>query len=486
MRRDTGLMLACVALLAAITIGWGERIGIHNGEGWDGEAYAAWARDLPATMHTGVTEFQSKRVLPSVLVYYGLDAVGAAHDRGNVILAFQLLDALALLVSCLLLTRIAALLEWSRPATWAAFLALFLSFANARAALYYPVETDPLAFVLAMTIAWAYLGRRPIVHGLATLAASFTWPALTAVGLIMLLLPRPRAPLPASAERWRLPAARAIAVAAGALLVLAIEYSLHHPIAPGGWGGAPSFLQYAHRDLEWVTIAYLAILVALAAFFLANQESTWSIRPYLRDIGWRRLAAGLAGAVAILAIGAVWTRQVGTQGIGFTWRDLWNYYAANAVRAPLWNVVHQVVYFGPIILVSIAAWPRIATVVGRWGPAATLVMAMLAISAVNTDARHLLHLMPLAVVATISATAAWWSWPRVVAFGALAAAWSKLWWHIGYTQIHESRSWPDLRWFMHQGPWASDETFLWHLGGMVVTVALLIAAMRLRDPTTST
>src|ERR1700733_15211101 len=115
-RRDVIAMLAIVAIGCAITIAWGERIGVNHGEGWDGQAYAQWARDFPhAVLDVGVTPYQSQRVLPSAIVY-------ASH--AGAIFGFQLLDALALLVTAALLARIAHVLGWSRSAAWGAFVGM--------------------------------------------------------------------------------------------------------------------------------------------------------------------------------------------------------------------------------------------------------------------------------------------------------------------------------------------------------------------------
>ena len=141
-RRDALMMIAAVAVLAAVTIGWGERIGVNGGAGWDGQAYVSWARDFPGAMRSGFTVYQSKRVVPSAIVYGALRALGNPRSDRDVIVAFQVLDALALIASALFLHLIARALAWSRAAAWAGFALTFLGFDLARNALYYPA-LDP-------------------------------------------------------------------------------------------------------------------------------------------------------------------------------------------------------------------------------------------------------------------------------------------------------------------------------------------------------
>jgi hypothetical protein len=472
-RQDLAVMIAIIIAGSAVTILLGERIGIYRGEGWDGQAYAAWARDFPKEiLETGVTTFKSERILPSAVLYLALSVVGAAHSGDNVIAAFQLFDALALVVTAILLVRIALLLGWSRTQTWVAFVATFLGFANAREALYYPTMTDPAAFALGMGTVWAYLARRPIAQWVIAFASAFTWPALVAFGFAASILPRPAEPLPTTTGRWQRWLAIGLAVAAAAFIVMWFVYVLSNTVGIERW------LVRAHHDLYPVTIACIVISTSLAAYIVARQPETWSVWPYLRGVGWQRIAFGVVAVAAILVLRELWHERAGTKGYGFGWRELRHYYVANAVLGPLWNVVHQVTYFGPIVLVAIGAWPRIAATGSRWGPTAVLTLGIVVISSVSSDARHLLHVMPFIIVITVTATADWWTPRRAIAFAAIYLVWSKVWLKIGYTSVHDSLSWPDLRFFMQHGPWASDTTFLAHLIAAVVTAVGLWLLLR--------
>jgi hypothetical protein len=140
--------------------------------------------------------------------------------------------------------------------------------------------------------------------------------------------------------------------------------------------------------------------------------------------------------------------------------------------------VHHVVYFGPIVLVAIGAWPQVAVVVARWGPAAVATAAMLVVLSLATESRVMSHLFPFVVVVAIEATAERWTPRRALVFGGLAAVWSKLWWKIGYDQPHDAWSWPDQRFTMQHGPWAGDPAFLAHLAVAVVSAAVLAVVLR--------
>jgi hypothetical protein len=473
-------MVALVAALAIATIAWGERIGVNGGEGWDGRAYAAWARDFPGeVLGHGVNAFQSQRVVPSAIVYYAMAALGVAHTRAHVIGAFQVLDTLALVAMALLLYRIARTLAWSRAAAWTAFAAVFGSFAVARNALYYPTLTDPTALALGAALAWAYLERRPIAIAAVALATVGTWPALSPLALAALVLPRPSSPLPEPsgrwAGRWLRVAALGVAALGGLITVVELSSGLRHPYHP-------NMLAVAHRDLFAVTFATCTATVAAGAYLVARQPRTWAIARYLRGLRWAPTALAIVAAAAIVALSSLWIRRVGTQGPGATLDEFMASWAECALRAPLWGAVHHVVYFGPIVVIAIGAWRRVAAVVSRWGPAAVAMAAMLLVMSIATESRVMSHLFVFAVVVTIEATAERWTPRRALVFAGLAAVWSKLWWKIGYDQPHNAWGWPDQRFTMHHGPWASDEAFLAHLAAAVVSAAVLVAVLRREPP----
>ena len=305
-------------------------------------------------------------------------------------------------------------------------------------------------------------------------ATAFTWPALVAFGFLAIVFPRPRQSLPVTTGRWHRGVALATAGIAGACIVAWFLYVIANP------AGVERWLDRAHHDLYPLTIAIIVLQTAIAAYIVARQSQTWSVMAYLRAVGWRRIIVGAFAVLTIVFVREVWHAHVATSdGIGL--RDLRDYYVANALLGPLWSFVHQVVYFGPIVIVAYAAWPRIAVTAASWGPTTVLALAICVISAISSDARHLLHVMPYIIVIAVSATADWWSPKRAIGFALIYLPWSKLWLEIGYDAVNDSRAWPDLRFFMHHGPWATDETFLAHLAAAAVTALALWRVLRARD-----
>jgi hypothetical protein len=471
MRRDVYVMIALVVVGGAITIAWGERIGVNSGLGWDGQAYVAWARDFPAAVDHGVTAYQSYRMLPSAIVYGALAVFDIARTDPNILVAFQVLDLVAIVASVLAMIRIARVLAWPRAATWAAFVAIVLSFAIARHALYYPDLTDPTAFALGMLLVLAYLERRRIASAVIGFATAFTWPVLLPAALVALVAPRPREPLPPVAARWITPAAVIAAVAAAALVVAWL-------LAYWSWPHLDHLTRHAHVELLPLTIGCAAGVTGAAIFALAREPRAWALAPYARSLATWRTAVACAVAVAIVVAARTWVAHVGTAGSGPTVEYNLGFMAAGAIHGPLWGPGGQIIYWGPIVIVAMLAWPRVAGVVAEWGPAAVIAFAMAVVQIVSPEGRHVTHLMPFVIVATIHATASKWDLRRVLVLAALSAAWSKLWLKIGYDAVIYQFAFPNQRYFMQFGEYSNDTTFVVHLVAAGITAAVLAFALR--------
>lgn len=483
-------MAAIVVVLSIVTRLWGERIGINRGQGWDGETYVQWAADFPHQMFDiGTTTYHAQRVLPSAVLYSALKAVGARPTVENILVGFHILDTLMLVLAAILWARIAEDMKWRPSSIWVGFVALFASFANARHALYYPALTDSAAFALGMAMTWGYLARRPIVLWLCAGIGMVTWPGLPPIAIAMLLVPRlgTRSNDPASDEGLAEPAARwrwwirggaaAMALAAtAAFLVLAFHY-LHHPVQALG---IPKFATWVRRDLLPITTITLALAMAATWFVIVYQPRLWNVRAWLRTIRGRRTALAIAAIAALLVARKAWLAAVVTKGPGPTGEQFLCLQTLEALRGPLWGIVHHVVYMGPIVAIAIVSWRAVCRVVGSWGHAAGLAFAILVVFLAGSESRQWIHLFPLFVAATIAATDARWTPRRAIVFTAVALAWSKLWLHIGYDTPGNWQTFPTQRYFMHLGPWASDTAYAWHGIAAIVTAIGLWLVLRER------
>jgi hypothetical protein len=467
------MMASAVLALCAVTIGAGERIGVNAGRGWDGLAYTSWAQDFRGqVLFDGLTRYHSQRVLPSAVVHYALRASQQARTTSHAIAGFQALDALLLILSTVLWAHIGHVLAWRRSATWAGFVALFASFACARHALYYPTLTDPSAFALGMVMTWGYVARRPIAVWLSALLGAFTWPSVVPQAFAMLLAPRSEPPVAPVGGAWQRRARWIAGVLGGAVAAAYLAIAFAYYRAPVRAPGFTRLDAWVREDLFVLTVPLLALLLGVGMYLLVIPPELWNLRERWRRRRPRSLLGAALAAAAIVGLRWWWIRSVGVRGDGPTPAQLVCAQALEALRGPLWGLVHHVVYFGPIVLVALLAWRRAGQLAARWGPAATLSLAGTLAFAPGSESRQWGNLVPFLVTITIAATEDRWTRGRTIGFAVIALAWSKLWLPIGLDGPGDRQAFPGQRYFMHLGPWASDQMYLVHL---TAAVASLIA-----------
>jgi hypothetical protein len=64
-------------------------------------------------------------------------------------------------------------------------------------------------------------------------------------------------------------------------------------------------------------------------------------------------------------------------------------------------------------------------------------------------------------------------------FAAIAVAWSKVWIKLGYDVHIAFWNFPNQRFFMNHGPYASDTMYVVHLCAAVVTAGAVILMLRI-------
>lgn len=448
-------MAALVAVGGAVSILFGERIGINAGQGWDGLAYVEWARDLGHALAHGLTRYHAQRILPSAIV-----AMVAPH---HVLDAFAMMNVVACTIAAVLWADLARVMRWSRAAAWAGFVGMFGSFAIAKHATYYPALTDPSAFALGMVMTWGYLTNRPVALVVAAVAGVVTWPALPPIALAMLIVPCGDA----HGEQRR-----GVAVAAGVIAAIAFVavgmYYLGHPVRGVG---DEKFADWVSRPWLALTLPLLIAMIGAGLYF--------AVRPLgFYPLDRRRLAITIAISVAIYVARAIYFARVGTAGPGPTGAQFLCEHTLAALRGPLWGPVAHVVYFGPIVIVAMLAWPSIGRIAGAWGPAGVLGFAMIVMFAAGSNSRQWSHLVPLLVAGTVAATETWWTRGRLIAFAVITLAWSKVWFHIGYDTVDNWHRFPNQRYFMHTGPYIANGPFVIELVATLLTAALIWLIVR--------
>jgi len=468
---DSVVMAAVVAIGGAASIAYAERIGINAGQGWDGISYTQWAQNIAKTLHDGLTRYHSQRILPSAVV-----SLFSKHDVPHVLTAFAIMNVAVCTGAAFLWGDLARFMKWSRPAAWAGFVGLFCSFAIAKHAVYYPALTDPTAFALGMGMIWAYLRDRPVVLTGIALASMLTWPALTPLALIMLIVPRVRrvesTGYAEPSRRTKISATALGIVAAATFIITGLHY-LAHPLTGVG---DEKFAQWVLRPWLVLTLPLLSATIVLGLYYVISPVS----QPVqsVRSLNRHRLYLSIAAAVTLYIARSFYLAQFGTRGEGPTGAQFLCEHTLAALRGPLWGIVAHFVYFGPVVAVGIVVWKRIGQVAWSWGPAASLGLMFIVMFAAGSNSRQWSHLVPLLVALCIAATNAWWTRGRVFWFAMIALIWSKVWLHLGYDSVLDWHEFPNQRYFMNTGPYSADRPYVVHFLAAAITLLITNLASR--------
>ena len=470
-RGTTNLLIAvCTLLLLCTCLVVRDTIPAASGTGYDGGRYAAWAKTLgidalidsastrwqpqPAGAERPLDTYYARRILPSLTVHYLLVGTGVESSTANVILAFTVLNIALLLVTVLCWLKAADELDVGRYGKWIGVVGLVVSYGNLKMPLYYPTLTDTSALAAGAASLLFYLQRRRMALWLVTFAGAFVWPTLTYFGFLLLAFPRDDSPLDRAAPRGR-PAAVALGIAV--VVVLAIEllfrtgYELRntpvHPIA----------------DLRQVS----AILVGVYLFFGTN--ALLDSRPLWETLRRPRALVASPGfimAALLLVISEAVVRLIAPLPAEITLREALSNYAISAVFQPFTFYLAHVMYFGPIIIFLLFAWPEVAARVRTLGPGAIAYFLAAMLMSIGSESRQLINTLPFVIlVLAPSVEHVVGSWRRAAAFAGVTFICSKVWLPMDRTLSLPYLGAVDWRalYVSSRGPWIEHGVYLGQL-----------------------
>lgn len=456
-------MVGLVVMLGIGSLAFGERIPLNDGLGWDGLRYGTLAADLPGAIASGVVEdYTLRRALPSALVYVGLTISGVERDTDAIVLGFAILTLVALTCVALLWRPIADSLELDVQNRWLGFVGLFGSFLVLKQLWYVPVLTDAAALACGAAALCLYLEGRTASLALVGIAASFAWPTAGVAVAVLLLWSRGAAPLPPRTGRSL---GDLVALGVTILFVGAFLFMYQYQ-GVRQWGGSTRPIV---EELVYASLLAYALTTFLGMRALIG-GADW---PWIRRALFQLSLRGLALAVAVIVIPAALRALLPTTpGGALSVGGFGKFIVFYANTRPLLHLVSHVIFFGPIVALSLVLWPRIAGLMRAEGPG-LLAFAVLTVAvALTPESRQSVLSLPFVVAFTVRAFQNAAPSARLVLPTALVAlALSKVWLPIttaaaraasdrlpGGDEIFVQYG----RLYMNAGPWMSNRAYVVH------------------------
>jgi len=417
--------LMAVGYLLTDTINW------SHGFGWDGVLYGTLAQHFPSAVAGtgtvllpgirnpssagphGLDSYYTLRALPSALAY--LLMTGSARTVGDTIRAFSALNTLCLGIIAACWWGIARRTGLTRPAAWLGLVGLLASFTT-RTVLYYPVLTDMVGFCLGALAVYLWIAGNNLGLFAATVAAGFAWPSEVLLGMVLLIWPyQPDCrPVPV-----RKAPGRPLAAAAGLITFVAIAY-VHHLgwLGLGPWRPSPMALLGGALACALFAYAVIAPLIPTAWHWFIPE----------RTRRWRRVGLAVLVPVIVLCAQHLISVRPGQGDLSLFGNGL-----SDASRLPGLFLVAGIGYYGPLLLIGVLLWPRVARLATEHGPGMAIGLALAALFLLFGESRKDLSFFPLEVFAIVGALDRSYRLDtRTVAIlGGLSLVASRLWLPIG-------------------------------------------------------
>lgn len=468
-----------------------ETIPAGGGFGFDGVVYARMVSEIDQMILNGdLSEYYAQRILPSLMVRFGLTAFGFPLDPQYIIGGFRVLNILLMFASLWLWMRIAQIMHLTRLAFWIGILGLVLIFPNAKQLFYYPVLTDTFAFTIGLAMVWAHLtGRTTFVAGLSIIGA-LGWQMAGIVGMALVASTLITAEK-SNTERSQRLTRRFVITTAVASAILGAAIGLPYLL---GLDLEQMVFQRTFASDPFLRLLTNIPALALAAgfgFALLSYAIFTSWKPNLDIKSVGTVAVLLVAIIAIpnTIVSLISNPELPPPGLS-RYGEILQALLVLRVREGLvlLPLVSHAVYYGPVFLLLLVLWRQSIQTTVELGAGFACVMALFVGLSVFSESRFTFILWPFVVTVTckvISVTGANRLTQLIVALGAIG--FSKFWLTINqapwpmpdYSALFE---WPKSVYFSSHGPWMSVENYLIQ-GSIVAALFFLIVFAMTRGRT---
>jgi hypothetical protein len=497
-RLDWSLAFAAVAIGVLLYL-LDDRTNWSGGFGFDGRFYGELAKNFPAavfghgtvippglgkyvgpTLH-GVDSYYAYRLVPSGLVWAGLQVLGLAPTNGHVIGLFAGLNALMIGLATFCWCRSAGLLGLTDREKLLGTIALVVSFSVMKTGGYLPVLTDQVALGLGALSFYLWLRGSVLLLALCVIAACFTWPLHLVIGPLLLPFPPPKGMRgmfsPGNETRtasWKSPRfASAVGGVAGLVAIVLVT-----TVQLSGHQGALGTEQLPVFPLS---VAFTGLYVFVVVSTFLPRGGATELPRIIRSIQVRRLLLAFAViAVVVIAAGLIARRPSSVES-GLLGESLWS-----TTLDPGLFLVILIGYYGPLLLLLFADLPRAARDVWRLGPGIAAITLLTLGGALATQPREIVDALPFLLLPGVLAARRIFGLSdlAILVFFWLSLLLSRVWLPIGNlsTDLSKLQQFPAQNYFMAAGPWTPPSTYAIQLAALILIAGAMWLVARTQSP----
>ncbi len=440
---------------------YGEIILEGNGFGYEeGAEFKELVLNFPERIGSHqVLKYYVQRAVPSFVLHYSFQILGIAKpsDR-DIINGFRAYNLALLILAVVIWQKITEEMKLSPLGRWAAYIGLFVNVFVLKLYFYRPVFTDQTAFVLGVLLLYFYLKRQWLGFWITVIVGSFTWQTMIYYGIVLFLFSKPT---PEREKPFLFSHLRLDVVLTGIAVVWLLQ-TLREGFGRG------------LEDKWWIldkSVIYLSILIACVYLWLVlrsllNFPSLYQIKDHIISL----ISVNLPISIAVFwGVNAV----INTYGLDSAEYVYMRLFVRNAVYkaigAPAVFLVSHIVYFGPLVLLTVFFWKDIVKQIQRFPIGLTLFFVGNMILSLSSESRFLTAAFPFFVIFTIKALDSIELKPAFVQlFFVISFLFSKVWYRIN---VAIQEGFADA-YMMNYGPWMSPQMYV--VQGCAVLCAALV------------
>ena len=451
-----------------------EKIPIGNGFGWDGVIYAELARNFyEETCVNQIDAYRVQRLLPSLIVHFGLQGLNLERTNTNIIHGFGALNVACLTLLAWCWCRIAKVMEFSTASKWLGFGGLFINFCVLKNTSYYPVLTDIPALAIGGAMVCCYLESRRTPLLILSALGAFTWPTLIGQGVLLALFPRdPGRDRLVESAPWRL---NSIVAGLGSYYLVVALAKIIQMIPATVWTGITPI-----RSVILLSAAIAGFFVFQVSFRLLDRDWKLDVRRCFQLSFWTNAVIVLSMVFVVKGIQSKWATNP-TLLVPQNYALLIGIWA---IAKPGVFYLAHIVYYGPLMIVAMYLWKPMSLHIREYGLGITLMFLAGAFLTLDSESRHLIAFLPAVVTFVIkSAESLNWNARQTGFLAVISVLYSKCWLTMNVGPLSGNvLHWPDQRYLMNTGPYMSDATYLVQ-GVITIGITIAIGIICVRRPT---
>jgi len=459
------ISLVAIFLIISIVGILGEKIPVNNGKGWDGKNYANLTIHFEELYKSKqIDSYQFQRIFTPAIIYYGCKLLRYPLSDSNIVIVFACYNLVLLCFCCAIFFLIASHLNFSIAIEIIGFSALFLNYFAIKLTPYYPILTDVSAFFTGMVITYLFIHGKQFILMLVLFISHFVFPLLF-VGSLPLFFNQKAGIVHQFIYRHF--GYKKIAI----FILFALGFGIYIVLFQSSII-QQKYLLKLNTPLLPISIACLAIYIwrGISMFTLDNEAAKATVN--IKIISLKVIAI-----ISFLVLSRYFIQEHSIPEIGFTSIDFIFNIVQQSIDNPVVFLISHFIYLGPLILLFVLFWKALVKTLVSYGDSAIAYSIIFLVITIGSETRQFIHAYPFfCIMLLLTINTKTITLKQSLLFMVISLIASKCWFTINVDGIftkYDYANFPDQRYFMSQGPFMNDYSYLLNVV-VIFTIAIML------------